>query len=192
MDCYCCELEYCSIAGVSMNAAFAALLFFIFICSRCSSINVFHLNSNRKSRIDLETSIVPMATLEVGLIEMEQGNYDTAKKWFDSAEKDFSGYTAENFVHIKAYAAIRRMGYKTDKEKEDKEKCKSLPDSVAIWQTLPLILSHLPSSEQTHPQLAGATRDRFQVVSRNHRLQVMSSIPFAATAFHLISMHLQW
>lgn len=79
---------------------------------------------NRKSCIDLETSIVPMATLEMGLIEADEGNHERAKEWLDKAEKDFSGYTAENFVHIKVYAAIRRMGYKTDKRTEDKEKCK--------------------------------------------------------------------
>lgn len=79
---------------------------------------------NRKSRIDLETSIVPMTTLEKGLIELELGNHDQAKQWLDHAEKDFSGYNAENFVHIRVYAAIRRMGCKTDKQEEDKEKCK--------------------------------------------------------------------
>ena len=65
-----------------------------------------------------------MTTLEMGLIEMEHGNFEEAKQWLDHAEKDYSGYTAENFVHLKAYAAIRRMGHKTDKQKEDKEKCK--------------------------------------------------------------------
>ena len=98
-------------------------IFLIFVClfSLMFCINLFC--SSRKSCINLETSIVPMATLEVGLIEMEQGNYELALKWLDSAEKDFGGYTAENFVHLKAYAAIRRMGHKTDKQKEDKEKC---------------------------------------------------------------------
>lgn len=71
-----------------------------------------------------------MATLDMGLIEMELGNYAKAKEWFDHAEKDFSGYTAENFVHLKVYAAIRLMGYKTDKQKEDKEKCKCHPSLV--------------------------------------------------------------
>lgn len=65
-----------------------------------------------------------MATLEMGLIEIEQNNHDEAKKWLDHAEKDFAGYTAENFVHLKVYAAIRMMGYKTDKEMANKEKCK--------------------------------------------------------------------
>ena len=72
----------------------------------------------------METSIVPMSTLELGLIEMESGNFEEAKQWLDKAEKDFSGYTAENFVHLKVYAAIRRMGHSTDKQEEDKEKCK--------------------------------------------------------------------
>jgi len=63
-----------------------------------------------------------MATLEMGLIELELGHNEEAKQWLQQAEK-FSGYTAENFVHLKAYAAIRRMGYKTDKQQEDKEKC---------------------------------------------------------------------
>nr|XP_027205602.1 tetratricopeptide repeat protein 39C-like [Dermatophagoides pteronyssinus] len=76
-----------------------------------------------RDRIELETSIVPMATLEMGLIEIEQNNHDEAKKWLDHAEKDFAGYTAENFVHLKVYAAIRMMGYKTDKEMANKEKC---------------------------------------------------------------------
>lgn len=65
-----------------------------------------------------------MSTLEMGLIELEKNNHKEAKKWLDSAEKDYSGYTAENFVHLKVYAAIRMMGYKTDKVKEDKDKCK--------------------------------------------------------------------
>lgn len=82
----------------------------------------FNLIQEMKSRIDLETSIVPMTTLEMGLIEIEEGNFESAKQWLDEAEHGYSNYTAENFVHLRAYAAIRRMGYKTDKEKEDKEK----------------------------------------------------------------------
>lgn len=65
-----------------------------------------------------------MTTLEIALIEMEKGNFEEAKEWLERAEKDFSGYTAENLVHFKAYAAIRRMGHNTDKQQEDKEKRK--------------------------------------------------------------------
>lgn len=75
-----------------------------------------------KSRIELEQSILPMSTMELGLIEIEKGNFEEAKALLESAEKDFSGYLAENFVHLKVYAAYRRMGHNTDKQQEDKER----------------------------------------------------------------------
>lgn len=62
--------------------------------------------------------------MELGLIEIEKGNFEEAKALLESAEKDFSGYLAENFVHLKVYAAYRRMGHNTDKQQEDKERCK--------------------------------------------------------------------
>lgn len=90
------------------------------------------LNDNRESHIDLETSIVPLAILEIGIIETELGNFTVAKEYLDHVLKDFSGYMAENFVHLKVYASIRLMGIKTDKQKDDKEKCK-----CSKWKMFP-------------------------------------------------------
>ncbi|KAI7692649.1 Tetratricopeptide repeat protein 39A, partial [Sarcoptes scabiei] len=87
-----------------------------------NALECFEFILEHKNRIDLETSIVPMATLELGLVAMEMNNHPEAKKWLDHAEKDFAGYTAENFVHLKVYAAIRMMGENTDKKKANKNK----------------------------------------------------------------------
>ena len=76
----------------------------------------------RQDRIDLETSIVPMTTFEMGYIQMELGNPTVAQEWLEKAEKNYSGYTAENFVHLKVYATLRKMGHKTDKEQIEKDK----------------------------------------------------------------------
>ena len=82
---------------------------------------------NSEDRIDLETSIVPMATFEMGYIQMELGNPTVAQDWLEKAERDYSGYTAENFVHLRVYATLRKMGHKTDKEEEaEKDKRKHL------------------------------------------------------------------
>lgn len=86
----------------------------------------FDLHAHSECHINLETSIVPMSTLEIGLIEYELGNHEVAMEWLDHAQKDFSGFMAENFVHLKAYATIRLMGHKTDKQKATKEKSKQL------------------------------------------------------------------
>lgn len=83
-----------------------------------------HSLPHRQDRIDLETSIVPMTTFELGYIQMELGNPTLAQEWLEKAEKDYSNYTAENFVHLKVYATLRKMGHKTDKEQAEKDKCK--------------------------------------------------------------------
>ncbi len=129
---------------------------------KISLLNPFPKNTHncRKSRIELEQSILPMSTMELGLIEIEKGNFEEAKALLESAEKDFSGYLAENFVHLKVYAAYRRMGHNTDKQQEDKERCK--------WENIEkrnlTMIKNLNQmfvfcSKQAHPQLAQVPRD---------------------------------
>lgn len=65
-----------------------------------------------------------MTTFELGYIQMELGNPTLAQEWLEKAEKDYSNYTAENFVHLKVYATLRKMGHKTDKEQAEKDKRK--------------------------------------------------------------------
>ncbi|XP_054155261.1 tetratricopeptide repeat protein 39C-like [Oppia nitens] len=70
-------------------------------------------------RFQRETSIPPQAVFEMGLVEMELNNTTEAKQWINKCLHDFSGYVNENFVHIRAYAALRHIGVSSDKQRVD-------------------------------------------------------------------------
>lgn len=57
--------------------------------------------------------------MEIGLVNLAQGNKEEAKKILEDTIKNFSKYLSENIVHIKSYAALRALGVSTDKTVED-------------------------------------------------------------------------
>ncbi|XP_054155073.1 tetratricopeptide repeat protein 39A-like [Oppia nitens] len=75
-----------------------------------------------ESRIIKEKSIAAQAVLELGLNELETGNTEESKKWINKCIDNYSGYLNENYVHLRAYSALREMGVSTDKQKEDEVK----------------------------------------------------------------------
>ena len=85
------------------------------------SINDWCINS--ESRIFHEFSIPPQAVLELGLVELELNNGVEAEKWLKKCTQDYSNYTNENFVHLRAYAALRELGVSTDKQTVNQNMC---------------------------------------------------------------------
>lgn len=57
--------------------------------------------------------------MEIGLVNLAQGNKEEAKKILEDTIKNFSKYLSENIVHIKSYAALRALGVSTDKTVDD-------------------------------------------------------------------------
>ena len=53
--------------------------------------------------------------MELGLIELAQGNKDEARDILEKTIKNYTKYLSENIVHIKSYAALRALGVSTDK-----------------------------------------------------------------------------
>jgi len=78
----------------------------------------FHTILKEESRIEQELSIPPQCLLELGLIELEEKNREESKKWLKKSIKEYSGYLTENFVHLRAYAALRELGVSTDKQED--------------------------------------------------------------------------
>ncbi|CAG2101645.1 unnamed protein product, partial [Medioppia subpectinata] len=72
-----------------------------------------------EARICHEFSIPPQAVLELGLVELELNNAPEAIKWLNKATNDYHNYPNENFVHLRAYAALRQIGVSTDKQSAD-------------------------------------------------------------------------
>ena len=56
-------------------------------------------------------------------MELELNNGVEAEKWLKKCTQDYSHYTNENFVHLRAYAALRELGVSTDKQTVDKNMC---------------------------------------------------------------------
>ena len=77
-----------------------------------------------ESRIGKDKSIVVQTVLELGLIDLAQGDHESAKKWINKSIHDYSRYLTENYVHMRGYAGLRELGISTDKDKEDEAKCK--------------------------------------------------------------------
>ncbi|CAG2181126.1 unnamed protein product, partial [Oppiella nova] len=72
-----------------------------------------------EARFGREYSIPPQSALELGLLDLELNNGIEARKWIKKALHDYSNYTNENYVHIRAYAALRELGVSTDKHSVD-------------------------------------------------------------------------
>ena len=73
----------------------------------------------REFRIEKDKCLIPQTLLELALIEMRLKNNKKSKDLLDSVLKNHSRYTTENLVHIRAYAALREMGFNTDKLSDD-------------------------------------------------------------------------
>ena len=82
------------------------------------SLNVLTIDLVRESRFEQDFFVPPQCVLELGLIEFYQINGEEAKMWLKKAIKDYSGYLTENFVHLRAYAALRDLGVSTDKDED--------------------------------------------------------------------------
>lgn len=77
------------------------------------------LFARREAVFTKDKSIVPQSHMEIGLVNLAQGNKEEAKKILEDTIKNFSKYLSENIVHIKSYAALRALGVSTDKTVED-------------------------------------------------------------------------
>ncbi|CAG2178370.1 unnamed protein product [Oppiella nova] len=73
-------------------------------------------------RIGREFSLPAQAALEMGLIEYELKNNDKAIELLNKCINEYSGYLNENYVHIRAFAALRELGVGNEKEGEDETK----------------------------------------------------------------------
>ena len=74
------------------------------------------------SRICREFSISPKTVVELGLIAIEEHDYEEAEKYLNRSIHDYSGYLFENYVHLKAYGALRLMGISIDQQNADESK----------------------------------------------------------------------
>ena len=61
--------------------------------------------------------------MELGLTEMDLGNKESAEQWLNKCINDYSGYLFENYVHLRAYGALRAMGVNCDQNNVDQNKC---------------------------------------------------------------------
>ncbi|CAG2173186.1 unnamed protein product [Oppiella nova] len=67
-------------------------------------------------------SLPAQAYCELGLIEFEMKNNDKAIELLNKCIDDYTGYLNENYIHFKAYAALRELGLCTAKQGTDHNK----------------------------------------------------------------------
>ena len=90
-----------------------------------TQINI-NLTQISDSRIGREFSLPAQSVLELGLIECELNNRQTATKLLNQCLYEYTGYANENYVQIRAYAALRGLGAIKEHEDEDEGKCMSI------------------------------------------------------------------
>ncbi|XP_054155268.1 uncharacterized protein LOC128953772 [Oppia nitens] len=90
----------------------------------------FEFVVNNESRIGREFSLPPQSMLELGLIEVILNNKDKAIELINKCINDYSGYTNDVYVHIRAFAGLRSLGVTTDKQNENDNK---LEDYKKQW-----------------------------------------------------------
>ncbi|CAG2168530.1 unnamed protein product [Oppiella nova] len=67
-------------------------------------------------------SLPAQAYCELGIIEFEMNNTDKAIDLLNKCINDYTGYMNENYVHVKAFATLRRLGLYTEKQGIDDQK----------------------------------------------------------------------
>ena len=65
-------------------------------------------------------------------MELELNNRADAEKWLKKSLHDYSNYMNENYVHIRAYAALRELGISSDKHSVDQTQCKCIMQCIVI------------------------------------------------------------
>ncbi|CAG2109683.1 unnamed protein product, partial [Medioppia subpectinata] len=73
-------------------------------------------------RIGREFSLPAQAALEMGLIEYEMKNHEKAIELLNKCINEYTGYLNENYVHLRAFAALRELGVGVEKHSEDDNK----------------------------------------------------------------------
>ncbi|CAG2166307.1 unnamed protein product [Oppiella nova] len=81
------------------------------------------MSAQKEARFGREYSIPPQSVMELGLVELELNNRAEAEKWLKKSLHDYSNYMNENYVHIRAYAALRELGVSSDKHSVDQIQC---------------------------------------------------------------------
>ncbi|CAG2105391.1 unnamed protein product [Medioppia subpectinata] len=84
------------------------------------------------SRIGREFSLPAQSVLELGLIECDLKNAEKATQLLNKCMTDYTSYPNENFVHIRAYAALRELGAVGEAPEVDDQKSKKFGYSFGV------------------------------------------------------------
>lgn len=87
-----------------------------------------------KDEIEVDTYLIPHATLELGLNYMGVGQFVESRQWLDNA-KVHSGYALETIVHFRIHTACRTIN-QMSKDDEDGVKKSPTGGLRSIWSEL--------------------------------------------------------